>query len=107
MVGQLVTMKDGIQNIHVEVSRLQIFATQNLTPQDMTPDQIPLGYYTHINFAFSLLDPSTFNLVAMATYMQSLYDQVANLKLRQSNLQVWISIGGWTFNDPGNEATMT
>ncbi|OAA63386.1 class 5 chitinase 1 [Niveomyces insectorum RCEF 264] len=67
----------------------------------MKPQDIPLGYYTHINFAFALVDPKTFHVVAMDADTASHYDQVTDLKARQPGLQVWIAIGGWAMNDPG------
>ncbi|KAK3935763.1 chitinase [Diplogelasinospora grovesii] len=67
----------------------------------MTPAQIPLGYYTHINFAFSLIDPNTFQLSPMDANTGSLYGNISSLKGNQPGLQAWLSVGGWSFNDPG------
>ncbi|PYI27235.1 glycoside hydrolase [Aspergillus indologenus CBS 114.80] len=66
----------------------------------MTPEQIPLGYYTHLNFAFAYIDPQTFHIAPMDKNTASLYKAVTGLKRKQSNLQVWIAIGGWAMNDP-------
>ena len=52
-------------------------------------------YYTHINFAFSLIDPTTFNLMPMDEDTGSLYDRVTALRARDPRLEVWIAIGGW------------
>ncbi len=71
----------------------------------MTPDQLPLGIYTHINYAFGSIDPVTFRIADMDPVVGSLYRQVTGLKSRNPGLQVWISIGGWSFNDPGPTAT--
>jgi chitinase len=73
--------------------------------QAMAPEDIPLGYYTHINFAFSLIDPSTFHLMPMDDLTGSLYSRVTALKARDPDLEVWIAVGGWTFNDPGATRT--
>lgn len=62
----------------------------------MKPDQIPLGYYTHINFAFSLLDPKTFELAPMSPEMAPMYDGVARLKNKQAKLEIWLSIGAFS-----------
>ncbi|PQE17041.1 glycoside hydrolase family 18 protein [Rutstroemia sp. NJR-2017a BBW] len=51
----------------------------------MTPDEIPLGYYTHLNYAFAYIDPITFRVAKMDS-------------------TVWLTIGGWSFNDPGPTA---
>ena len=67
----------------------------------MIPDKIPLGYYTHINFAFASIDPKSFHVAPMASDVAALYLNVTNLKSRQPGLETWISIGGWAFNDPG------
>ncbi|KAK0630523.1 glycoside hydrolase superfamily [Bombardia bombarda] len=71
----------------------------------MTPEQIPLGVYTHLNYAFAFIDPVTFNVAPMDSFVASLYKDVTALKRRSPGLQVWISIGGWSFNDPGSTAT--
>ncbi|OTB01251.1 glycoside hydrolase family 18 protein [Hypoxylon sp. CI-4A] len=67
----------------------------------MTPEQVPIGFYTHINFAFSLIDPDTFTLMPMDVGTGALYTRVNGLKERDPDLQVWIAIGGWAMNDPG------
>ncbi|KAF7593687.1 hypothetical protein BBP40_011097 [Aspergillus hancockii] len=72
----------------------------------MEPDQIPLGYYTHINFAFSLINPHTFRLAPMDKDTAARYGGVVALKDRQEDLQVWIAIGGWAMNDPGPYQTV-
>ncbi|KAJ5124284.1 uncharacterized protein N7515_008109 [Penicillium bovifimosum] len=72
----------------------------------MTPQQIPLGYYSHINFAFSLIDPKSYQLVSMDEKTGKLYDPVRVLKGRQPDLQVWLAIGGWAMNDPGKYRTV-
>ncbi|ELR02726.1 hypothetical protein VC83_00837 [Pseudogymnoascus destructans] len=69
--------------------------------QTMTPEKIPLGYYTHINFAFVLIDPDTFTIAPMGDDVAALYTRVTGLKAAQPGLKVWISIGGWAMNDPG------
>ncbi|KAM0322465.1 hypothetical protein ACHAQA_009534 [Verticillium albo-atrum] len=67
----------------------------------MAPKDIPLGYYTHINFAFALIHPTTFHIAPMDSQTASQYRAVTSLKDRQEGLQVWIAIGGWAMNDPG------
>ena len=71
----------------------------------MAPKDIPLGYYTHINFAFALVDPKTFHIAPMDPQTASLYKEVTGLKDRQPDLQVWIAIGGWAMNDEGPTRT--
>jgi len=67
----------------------------------MAPEDIPLGYYTHINFAFALVNPTTFRIDAMDAETAKLYTRVTSLKQKQPDLKVWIAIGGWAMNDPG------
>ncbi|GLB10067.1 hypothetical protein AtubIFM57258_006006 [Aspergillus tubingensis] len=71
----------------------------------MGPADIPLGFYTHINYAFASIDPQSFRITAMDNLTASLYQGVTALKRQQSNLEVWIAIGGWAFNDPGPTRT--
>ncbi|KAI9041496.1 glycoside hydrolase [Aspergillus affinis] len=71
----------------------------------MPAEDIPLGYYTHLNFAFAYIDPLTYRVAPMDPATASRYRQVTALKARQPGLEVWIAIGGWAFNDPGNTAT--
>lgn len=71
----------------------------------MPAKDVPLGYYTHLNFAFAYIDPSTFRIAPMDAATASRYGQLTALKSRQPGLKVWIAIGGWAFNDPGKTAT--
>ncbi|CCC14183.1 hypothetical protein SMACR_09039 [Sordaria macrospora] len=66
----------------------------------MAPDEIPLGYCTHLNFAFAMVHPQTFH-VPMSPGIADLYSAVTSLKAKQPGLQVWVAIGGWAMNDPG------
>lgn len=72
---------------------------------EMTPENIPLGIYTHINFAFALINPDTFRIAPMDDKTASRYRSVVALKRRQPALKVWIAIGGWAMNDPGPTQT--
>ena len=63
----------------------------------MTPEDIPLGYYTHINFAFALVNPTTFHIEDMGPDTAALYDRVSALKSKDPDLKVWIGkcSGSW------------
>ncbi|KAJ5726245.1 glycoside hydrolase [Penicillium malachiteum] len=65
------------------------------------PEQIPLGIYTHINFAFAAIDPDTFEVRPDQTEDLDLLKRVTQLKTLDPDLKVMIALGGWTFNDPG------
>lgn len=71
----------------------------------MPPEDIPIGGYTHLNFAFLYIDPDLYTITPMETSQQDLYSRVTALKKRKTDLKVWISIGGWAFNDPGSSAS--
>ncbi|KAJ6031531.1 hypothetical protein N7540_002263 [Penicillium herquei] len=71
----------------------------------MPPENIPVGGYTHINFAFLYIDPDLYTITPMETSQEELYSRVTALKKRKDKLEVWISIGGWSFNDAGSTAT--
>ncbi|OBT73001.1 hypothetical protein VF21_07849 [Pseudogymnoascus sp. 05NY08] len=71
----------------------------------MAPEDVTLGYWTHINFAFAYIDPGTFEIAPMSNDVAALYQRVSALKQKQNGLEVWISVGGWSFNDPGATAT--
>ena len=64
----------------------------------MTPEDIPLGWYTHINFAFALINPTTFRIDPMDADTAELYTRVTGLKQNQPDLEVWI---GQSAHTPG------
>ena len=68
------------------------------------PEQIPLGVYTHLNFAFASIDPKSFEVVPMTSRDPQLYDRLTSLKYYDPDLKVNIAIGGWSFNSPGPTA---
>ncbi|KAK4870960.1 hypothetical protein LT330_000197 [Penicillium expansum] len=70
------------------------------------PENIPGGVYSHINFAFATIDPDTFEVKPADERDVELYTRVTDLKKGDPNLEVFIAIGGWTFNDPGPTQTV-
>ncbi|KUJ13269.1 glycoside hydrolase [Mollisia scopiformis] len=66
------------------------------------PSDLDLTGLTHINFAFAYFDPTTFQVTPMDPDDMKLYPQFTELKKQKSSLRTWISIGGWSFNDPTN-----
>ncbi|KAJ7131799.1 hypothetical protein C8R43DRAFT_895506, partial [Mycena crocata] len=71
-----------------------------------SPEKISAETLTHINFAFALISgrvwiPS-FKVVEMAHGDADLWKCTTALKKRNPTLKVYLSIGGWTFNDPPN-----
>ncbi|KAM7214514.1 glycoside hydrolase [Rhypophila decipiens] len=67
----------------------------------MLPAQIPLGFYNYINVAFASVNPNTFRVEPMDGVPNSITQQIARLKVADPQLRVFLSIGGWSFNDPG------
>ena len=73
--------------------------------QKVAPEDLNLDGFTHMNFAFSFFDPSSFEIVPMDSNGPSLYSRFTALKSKKSSLQTWISVGGWSFTDPGPTQT--
>lgn len=69
------------------------------------PEQIPVGLYTHINFAFATINPVTFKVEPAAKADVNIYQRLMLHKKKDPDLKVYVAIGGWTFNDPGPTAT--
>ncbi|KAK8859535.1 glycoside hydrolase [Apiospora arundinis] len=72
----------------------------------MRPLLIPQGVYSHINFAFVSIDPKTFRVVPTSASDYDLLAELKTLRTRDIGLQLWLAIGGWTFNDD-TSATVT
>ncbi|PIG87825.1 hypothetical protein AARAC_011883 [Aspergillus arachidicola] len=72
------------------------------------PSAIPVDGLTHVNFAFAFIDPDTFEITTMDSETPAdLFAQTADvrtLKSGNSDLEVFVSLGGWTFSD-NNTAT--
>ncbi|KAJ3019388.1 hypothetical protein NUW54_g96 [Trametes sanguinea] len=64
------------------------------------PDNIPSAGYTHLNYAFASIDPTTFEVIPASASDVPQYTAFTNLKQSNPNLKTYISIGGWSFNDP-------
>ncbi|EGE82986.2 bacteriodes thetaiotaomicron symbiotic chitinase [Blastomyces dermatitidis ER-3] len=65
-----------------------------------SPLDLPVGGLTHLNYAFAYIDPTSFEITTMdAATPISLFDEVAALKIVKPSLQLYVSIGGWTFSD--------
>ncbi|KAI7201665.1 glycoside hydrolase family 18 protein [Hortaea werneckii] len=69
------------------------------------PTDLPLDALTHVNYAFAYIDPDSYEVVTMETSTPgSLFDDTTILKQIKPDLEVWVSIGDWTFSDD-NTAT--
>jgi chitinase len=69
------------------------------------PEDLNVDGFTHLNFAFAYFDPDTYEIQAMDTQSGSLFARFTGLKANNPSLQTWISIGGWSFTDPGSTQT--
>ncbi|KAF5523516.1 Chitotriosidase-1 [Colletotrichum aenigma] len=67
----------------------------------VSPEDLNLDGLTHINFAFVFFDPSSFQIVPMDKNAGTLLNRFTKLKEKKAGLQTWVSVGGWSFNDPG------
>ncbi|KAJ6086050.1 glycoside hydrolase family 18 protein [Penicillium sp. IBT 16267x] len=73
----------------------------------MTPEAIPVGAYTHLNYGFAYIDPDTFAVAPMSESDLGLYSRFTNLKESNTGLETWISIGGWSMNDADQPTATT
>ncbi|OQO13612.1 hypothetical protein B0A48_01841 [Cryoendolithus antarcticus] len=75
------------------------------TCRTFPPSGIPTEDLTHVNFAFANVEPGTYRVVPMdSATPENLFAEttdVKTLKSRNSNLEVFISLGGWTYSDNG------
>ena len=58
----------------------------------MFPEEIPAGAYTHLNYAFAFVDPSSYKIAPMATLDNELYPRFTAIKERNPGLETWISV---------------
>ena len=73
----------------------------------MDPSGLPIDGLTHVNFAFAYIKPETYEITTMdaatpANLFQTFAD-VRTFKSGNSDLKVFVSIGGWTFSDDGTK----
>ncbi|KAI0124098.1 family 18 glycosyl hydrolase [Xylariales sp. AK1849] len=69
--------------------------------QSVLPEDLNLNGFTHINFAFAFFDPQSFQIAPMDSNSGTLLSRFTALKDKHSGLETWISVGGWSFTDPG------
>jgi GH18 family chitinase len=65
----------------------------------VSPEDLNLDGFTHLNFAFVFFNPTTFEIVPMDKNAGELLSRFTKLKEKKSGLQTWVSVGGWSFND--------
>ncbi|KAJ5608926.1 glycoside hydrolase family 18 protein [Penicillium herquei] len=65
----------------------------------MYPEDLLTTAYTHLNYAFAFVDPTSFEVAPMSSGDEALYSRFTALKTYNPGLETWISIGGWSMND--------
>jgi chitinase len=73
--------------------------------QNVSPKDLNVTGFTHLNYAFLAFDPNTFAIAETADSDGPLAAEFTDLKTANPGLQTWIAIGGWNFNEPGPTAT--
>ncbi|KAL2880734.1 hypothetical protein SGCOL_003761 [Colletotrichum sp. CLE4] len=63
----------------------------------ISPSQIKTTGYTHLNFAFASIDPTTYAVIPAEAADEPLMREFTALK--KSGLQTWIAVGGYDFSD--------
>ncbi|KAK4069890.1 CAZyme family GH18 [Trichoderma aggressivum f. europaeum] len=66
----------------------------------MDVGEIPVTYLTHLNVAFGYISQDL-KITNMDGVPSEVYRNVGNLKARNPSLKIIISLGGWSFSDPG------
>lgn len=61
--------------------------------QPFVPEQIPKGVYTHLNYAYATVDPTTFEVRPGYLRDPDMYRRFTRLRARDSNLKLSIAIG--------------
>ncbi|KAJ6503695.1 hypothetical protein C8R45DRAFT_973479, partial [Mycena sanguinolenta] len=64
-----------------------------------SPSNVNVDSLTHLNFAFAYIS-SSFEVIEMTPGDSKLWSETTALKSKNPSLKVFLSIGGWTFNDP-------
>ncbi|KAI0476398.1 hypothetical protein GGR56DRAFT_642454 [Xylariaceae sp. FL0804] len=73
--------------------------------ESVSPEDLNLNGFTHINFAFAFFDPTTFAIAPMDVPSGKLLSRFTALKENNDGLETWVSVGGWSFTDPGPTRT--
>ncbi|CCM00583.1 uncharacterized protein FIBRA_02619 [Fibroporia radiculosa] len=64
------------------------------------PETILAQAYTHLYYAFAGIDPNSYVVLPASASDVAQYTNFTNLKQSNPNLKTYISVGGWSFNDP-------
>ncbi|GLB09477.1 hypothetical protein AtubIFM57258_005399 [Aspergillus tubingensis] len=59
------------------------------------------------SFAFGTIDPTTFAVQATDETESTLLQEIGSLKIIQPDIQIWLSLGGWSFSDADQSTRYT
>ncbi|KAH6655547.1 hypothetical protein BKA67DRAFT_240673 [Truncatella angustata] len=65
----------------------------------MEPSQIPVEALQGVYTAFAYVTTGSYQIVPMPGQDEDLFQRVTDIKKRSPDTKVYVSIGGWTFND--------
>jgi chitinase len=65
----------------------------------VSPKQINKEGLTHLYYAFVFFHPTTFEMMPINEADTVTYKEFTDLK--SNDLQTWVAVGGWSFNDDG------
>ncbi|KAL9585251.1 MAG: hypothetical protein Q9212_001643 [Teloschistes hypoglaucus] len=71
--------------------------------QKVSPEDLKLDGFTHVNFAFAFFNPTNWKITPMDTNAAPLYGRFTGLKRKYPALQTWVSVGGWSFTDAADD----
>jgi len=62
----------------------------------MTPGEIPANMLTHLNVAFAYIT-TDYDLTNMDGIPSEIYQNIGNVKSKNPDIKIVISVGGWAF----------
>ncbi|KAI9923857.1 hypothetical protein MW887_008162 [Aspergillus wentii] len=92
---------DVRQNVigYYEMWRANGDSTECSLTTAMIPELIPVEALDQLNVAFIYINPDDYSVANMDEVPDSLYHRLADTKTRNPSLKVWVSVGGWKFNN--------
>ncbi|KAI0112108.1 chitinase [Nemania sp. FL0031] len=86
----------------------EAWSTDKRSCYGMLPEEIPYGYYTHLIFSFAAIDPETYEISPGGSQTADFMNRIGSIKMIQPDIEIWVAVGGWAFNDPGpNQLTFS
>ena len=99
--GQPSAVNAGVGNVQkLVIGYWEGWSLNSRSCSARTINDVPVDSLTHLNLAFAYIT-SDFNIMPMPGTGNDVFSQITSLKTKAPGLKIWISIGGWTFNDNG------